>query len=305
MFNKILLSAFIFLAFIVTEAFAAKEEAAGFIDSIKELSGTPRKTYVFTAPPRAPLPREKETYEPIAEYLTKATSANWVYKHPSGWYAYQKDILHDQSHLFFDGAHFSSWRYNNTDHRVLAKLPNTMEWNVIVKKGSKFKATSNEAQMVKMLQGKKICLNNPPNFGTLTFLSHFKNPLRQPILVPAKGPKGIFKGLMMEDCVATVLPTTILAKFDKDRVKVRVIHTHKPYPNQAFTISPKVPKQIADEVQQALFNPAAKNPMAKLLQTYAKSGKLVKPTRNEYKIVSEVLDNSYGFGFNFDQAPGR
>ena len=76
----------------------------------------------------------------------------------------------------------------------------------------------------------------------------------------------------------------------------KVIHTHQPYPNQAFTAGPRISDAMKLRIQQALLSEEGQAAMSKLRQRFAAGEKLVPANDAEYDGISEVLDRAVGFG---------
>lgn len=252
----------------------------------------------FTAPPRGKA-KDVKSYEPIAQYLTKKLGVKVTYVPPISWMHYKRDMIKNTNyfHITFDGPHFVSWRTVNLDHIPVAKLPQQHIWLVVARKDD------NKTNKLTDLHGYKLCGQAPPNFGTLTVQSHYPHPARQPVLKPTKGWENIYKSVVAGKCVAGVLPITNLQKFDPELAKVKVIHQHHAYPNQAFTVSNKLDPSLRKKIQEALLSKEGQTAMQFLRDRYARGRKLVNANPDEYLDVSNVLDSVYGFGFNFDDEP--
>jgi len=202
--------------------------------------------YLFTAPPRENLQKGIEMYQPIADYLSQSTGQKFIYRHPTDWASYSRSIQNNEYDLVFDGPHFVSWRIKYAQHNVLAKLPQLHVWRIITR--SDAKNINNLGDLV----GKKICAPKSPNFGMLTMMSHYSNPAKEPIHVITKGWRDGFDSVVLGKCAAAVIPKTNHKKFDPLFEKTRAIHTHLPYPNQAFTVSPSVSPRLQSEITQRL-----------------------------------------------------
>lgn len=257
---------------------------------------TPRKddVIVFTAPPRGTKVAETKTYQPIAEFLTKVIGKKVVYQQPVSWLHYQKDMWNDKLQIAFDGPHFVSWRMNKMNHTPLVKLPQPHVWVVVARKDDKSTNT------LKDIEGRSFCGHPPPNFGTLTIRSQIESVTREPKLVIRKGWKNIFNAVVDEQiCHSGVLPITNLSKYDPNGTQVKVVYQHKPYANQAFTISNHFPLKMREKIRQALLSEEGQRAMQNLRNRYAKGKKLVAANNQEYRYVSDVLKNVYGYGFDF------
>ena len=245
--------------------------------------------YLFIAPPRESTERGVEIYKPIADFLTKSTGERFTYRHPKDWAEYSRGMQNGQYDLVFDGPHFVSWRIHNAGHDVVVKLPQLHIWRVIVKTGQ------DDIQSLNDLIGKQVCAPKSPNFGMLTMMSHYTNPEKEPVHVITKGWKGGFDSVVQGKCVATVLPITNHKKFDPEQEKTRVIHTHLPYPNQAFTVGPRVPPTLKSKITRELLSDQGQNSLLMLRDRYAGGTKLVSAENEEYEGISMMLKRADNF----------
>lgn len=245
--------------------------------------------YTFTAPPRESEQRGIDIYQPIAEYLTIVTGEKFVYKYPGDWTEYSKGMRNQEYDLAFDGPHFVSWRIKYIDHDAIVKLPQLHIWRVIVR------SDSNDIQTLDDLVGKKVCAPKSPNFGMLTMMSHYSNPEREPIHVITKGWKDGYNAVVQGKCVATVLPKTNHKKFDPELAKTRAMHTHLPYPNQAFTAGPDLSPEMKVKVINSLLSEDGQIALLNLRERFTRGQKLVSVDNEEYEGISMVLKRAGNF----------
>ena len=135
---------------------------------------------------------------------------------------------------------------------------------------------------------------NPPNLGTLTLLSQFDNPARQPVIVNAEGWENIYKNLMADKCSAAVLPIKNLEKYDRGTF-TRVIFKAKSLPNQAFSASQRISSEYQAKITQALVAQQASEPTAKLREIYAVEGNLIAASKEEYAGLGKWLKDTWGY----------
>ncbi|MDH5408338.1 MAG: phosphate/phosphite/phosphonate ABC transporter substrate-binding protein [Gammaproteobacteria bacterium] len=250
---------------------------------------------VFTAPPRGSLEAETKTYKPIADYLSKVLNKKVVYKQPMSWMHYQKDMWADKFDIVFDGPHFVSWRMNNTKHTPLIKLPDQMIWVIVARKDN------TKVNKLKDIEGKGFCGQSPPNLGTLTVRSLVDAATREPRLVSRKGWKNVYKGVIEEKaCVAGVMPITNLKQYDPQGKNAKIIYKHIPFPNQALTVSSEFSLNLRDKIRKSLLTKEGQNTMQALRKRYTNGNLMVPANKNEYKHVTSVLNDVYGYGFKFD-----
>jgi len=259
--------------------------------------------YIFSAPPRETPSKGMALYGPIAKMLSKKTGKRFVYKHPGekDWLNYTQKMTNGKYDLLFDGPHFVGWRMLALGHRPLVRLPHDHTWVIVVSK--KLQAKKNLQQNnVKLLGGHTFCTHAPPNFGTLTLLSLMDNPMRQPYLVTINGWKEAFNGVIDGKCTATILPKAkylnLKAKLDPNEDKVKKIHEHAPFVNQAFSVGKEVPKKLQDQIKAALLSREGQRATALLRARFGKAKKLVAITKpDRYILPAQTLRGSTGFSF--------
>ena len=245
--------------------------------------------YLFTAPPRESVERGVEIYKPIADYLSKATGERFSYQHPQSWSEYSRGMQNKEYDLVFDGPHFVSWRLQYIEHDVLAKLPQLLTWRVLIRIDNK------SVKSLDDLVGKTICAPKSPNFGMLTVMSHFPNPDKEPIHVITKGWKDGFNGVVAGKCVAAVIPKTNHKKFDPKLKKTRAIHTHLPYPNQAFTAGTSITPNLKSKIVRNLLSDEGQSAMSNLRDRFSRGAGLVSADNEEYEGISMVLKRADNF----------
>jgi len=247
--------------------------------------------YIFTATPQWSAAKAGEVYQPIADYLSRVTGKKIVYVNSDNWLTYISEMQKDKYDLVFDGPHFGSWRIHKLKHVPLVKLPQPHIWDVVIR------ADNINIKNVKSLAGRPICAHAPPNFGTLTLLSLFDNPARQPFIMQINGWKSAFDGVVQGKCMATILPLTNLKQFDPEMKQVKLLYQHRPFPNQLFTASSRFSPEMHAKIIKALLSDEGKAATQKLMDEYAKGRSLVLATKEEYADIELVLKNERGFEF--------
>lgn len=246
--------------------------------------------YIFTAPPRETEEQGNELYKPIADFLSRKTGETFVYKHPESWEAYGRGMKNKEYDLVFDGPHFVSWRIEFIQHDVIVKLPQLQIWRVVVSKDN------DTVRSLDDLVGQKICAPKSPNFGMLTMMSHYPNPDKEPVHVITKGWKDGYNGVVDGKCMAAVIPLTNHKKFDPREEKTKSIHTHLPYPNQAFTTASSITPSLKEKIIAELLSEQGQNAMTRLRERFTRGAELVGAENEEYEGISMVLKRADNFG---------
>lgn len=245
--------------------------------------------YVFSAPPRESAQAAADIYGPIAEYLSRVTGKQVVFRHSSNWIAYQTEMRRGDYDLVFDGPHFNGWRVSNLQHNILVKAPGDQSFVVAVKKDN------SRITELKQLTGRAICGMSPPNLGTLTVLKEFDNPMRQPVIQNIEGWQAVYGNLQAGRCAAAILPTRNLAKYDASGENTRVIFRARSFPSQALSAGPRVTAADQAKITQALTSPEARAATLKLRDAYALSGDFQPASRDEYLGVAGILKDTWGY----------
>lgn len=228
----------------------------------KLTNGDLRNAWTFSAPPRGTQAEEEALYQPVVAYLSRVTGKRVVYRYAPNWLVYSRDMALGQYDMVFDGPHFNSWRQARLQHTPILKLPEDFVFVVVSRKDDA------KIKDMKQLAGRTVCAHAPPNLGTLTLLSRFDNPARQPQIVETQGWKGAYEGLMEGKCAATVLPLKNLKKFDTAN-RTQILYQHRALPNQALSVGPRISADMQKKMAAALVSPEGQAITRKLLDVYA------------------------------------
>lgn len=268
-------------------AYSPQERTIGDAPAIEAgKSLTPKSTdLVFSAPPRGAYSEEVAIYQPIVEYLSRVTGQKFRYQYSDNWLTYSKDMTSGGYDLVFDGPAFNGWRMTRMQHTPLIKLPEDFVFVIVTRKDN------TQVAELKQLAGRKVCAHAPPNLGTLTMLSQFANPARQPSILETKGWDAAYRAVAEGKCAGTVLPLQNLTKNEKGKNQMRVLYTHRPMPNQAFSAGPRITPAMQAKIKQALISEEGRAVTAKLRALYA--GKhFVAATPAEYAGLGQLLKDS-------------
>ena len=267
-------------------------------------AGSKDNPYIFSAPPRESVQRGEEVYGPIAQALTSATGKHFVYWHPGdkNWLSYTSKMRNGDYDLIFDGPHFVGWRANLIKHTPILSLKHEHVW-VVIGTTSVHKYKRRPVDKLEDLAGRRVCVHAPPNFGTLTLLSLFDNPVRQPTLTAIAGWKNAFLGVRDGKCEGAILPKCKYKKFKKELdandVYVKKLYQHRPYPNQAITVGPRIDESMRNKIVKVLQSEKGMAATAKLRKRYNKGKpfKKVADTR-VYDEPALVLRDFTGFEYD-------
>lgn len=245
---------------------------------------------VFSAPPRETEEEALRTYQPIAEHLSRIIGKPIVYRYSRDWITYQTEMQRGSYDLVFDGPHFNSWRISNLRHNALVKIAGEHAFAVVVRKDD------NRITGLKQLAGQKLCGMNPPNLGTLAVLEQFDNPARQPLIINSVGWNRAYETLAFEKkCAAAIVPVANLLKIPNHESIVRVIHTTKSLPNQAFSAGPRISAQDQALIAAALMSKEGSPAIARLVAAYGGDQGMAYANKQEYAGLEAYLKDSWGY----------
>lgn len=246
---------------------------------------------VLTSPPREPLEEGERYYQPIADYLSKVTGKQIVYKHPGTWGAYRTEMLNGTYDIVFDGGHFSDYRAQKLGYHIIAKMPKLQEFAIIVRKDEKVRT-------VDELVGQTVCAPPPPNQGTLHLLSQFSDPDRKPVVVPVTSNfwPTVYENVVTGRCKGGILVVANLEKLNKDGA-VKILHKTRQQPNQAWSVGSRVTPEDRAKIAAALIAPEAAGPTEKLRQRFRVGERFVAANNAEYADagLAELLRHEWGF----------
>lgn len=203
---------------------------------------------IMTAPPRESASEGKALYQPLARYISKLIDARVVYKSPRSWADYQRNMRNDKYDIIFDDPHFIAWRIAHLRNDVLIKLPGKLEYFLVTNKTDK---TVGSAQS---LVGQKICTIASPDLSSLTVLTRFRNPVRQPIIYAVNaGMDKVYAAFIQGKCKAASIDrkfyTTGLT--EKQRDDLRILFRSKPLPNLGISVSQRINARAKNRILTA------------------------------------------------------
>lgn len=250
-------------------------------------------SYVFSAIPDGTREEAHEEYRPITEYLSKATSSQFIFHHPKNLLSYMREMRAGKYDLVFDDPHFVSWRVTNLDHAPLVRLPGTLNFVIV--------ARSNDEIVFNLsdLAGHKVCAHAPPDLATLSMQTQFTNPVRQPQIFEVNGFGNIFEQLLKGSCRGAVIPSGLYAAFNNgsNKGKARILYLSEPIPRHAISAGPRIPENIQNLIRAALLSPRGVAVTARLRGRFANAEQMVATGKSEFRGLETLVNNLVGFGW--------
>ena len=226
-------------------------------------------------------------YKPIVDYLSDKTGKEIELTFPINFLDYVNKMRAGVYDITFDGPHFTSWRIKHLGDTPVVRFPSQIKIAVIT--------TSDYPQFENIddLVGRRVCAFASPNLLTMAYLNHYPNPIRLPVIIPAKGFKGLLQCLKTGKGKAAVLRDKIWHKIDKTGLKLISI-PEASYPDRTFTVSNRIDTATKNIIQQALLAPEATPHIHKLLKTFKKP-EFIEASEKEYEGIDQLLNQIWAF----------
>jgi len=249
-------------------------------------SATAESLKFITAPTHSKQ-QTREIYTPIVKYLSEQTGKNIELVLSINFLDYVNKMRGGSFDITFDGPHFSSWRIKNLGDTPVARFPGEIKIAIATTEGH------SEYRKLDDLVGRRVCAFASPNLLTMAYLNNYPNPLRLPVIIPAKGFKGLVNCLKTGKGKAVVLRDKMWNKMDKSGLKLISIPDIA-YPDRTFTVSKRIDQSTLSNIRRALLADDAKQPLSKLLRTFKKP-ELIATTAEEYKDIDQLLNSIWAF----------
>lgn len=195
-----------------------------------------------------PLPGEERiaaTYEPLARYLETLTGRRCTIQIPPTFPAYWDVLRRNNYDMAFDGPHFTDYRAQKFGFTVLAKIPDTASYSLVMRDAAR---VLDPAQLV----GRRIASLGLLSMGAPRLSAMFPNPVRQPVLVDVRTAGEAVDMLLDKRVEAAFLPTAVLGERLR-RGDITVILTTEPGARLMFSTSARMPPQMRDKIRDGLL----------------------------------------------------
>jgi ABC-type phosphate/phosphonate transport system substrate-binding protein len=226
----------------------------------------------------------RASYQPLADYLSKATGQQIKLVTARNFVAYWETMKKgDEYDLILDAAHFTDYRIQRMKFKPLAKLKDVVSFALVTHE-------DNPVLEPMELIGKPIAVLPSPSMGAVRLAQLFPNPLRQPIIVKASDAQDAVDKIKQGKAVGAVIPSPMVGLFPF----LYTVQTTKQVPHMALSASPRVPDQVQKDVRDAVLNAnktADGQAMLKALNFEA----FEPATAKMYKGYAQLLQGVFGY----------
>lgn len=187
--------------------------------------------------------QSKKFYQPLADYLSKASGTEVELVTALNFLTYWQTMIKGDYDLILDAAHFTSYRIEKLDYTPLAKVPGSVSYTLVT-----------HPDLVvfepKELIGNTIATASPPSMGMTRLREMFNNPVRQPRFKEAGSVEAALTMINNDQADAAIVPTPLL----NNHPELNVLLTTDAAPHVTVSASPSVPADIQEKIRQALLN---------------------------------------------------
>ena len=191
--------------------------------------------------------RTKQAFQPLAEYLGRSAEMRCVISTQPNFLAYWDTVRRREGyHLVLDAAHFTDYRIQKLGFHVLAKIPDSVSYTLIV-------PDSDPVIDPMELIGKSVATLGPPSIGAARLSSMFPNPARQPVIVEVQSAEEGIELVLKRRVAGAILPTPIVSR-QMAGGGISVVATTEPIPHIALSAAPTVPAAVRERIRAALLS---------------------------------------------------
>ena len=232
--------------------------------------------------------KTRQAFEPLAQYISKVTGKKISIATMPNFMAYWSRMVSGQkSIIYFDAAHFTAFRARKQGYRVLAKIPDSVSYTLVVR----------DADMVfepSELVAKRIATLGSPSIGAARLSGMFPNPMRQPIIVEVPDSQTGISMLLDNKVFAAIIPTPIVSQAMDEGLAISVVTTTEPIPHIAVSVSPDIDKNTMEKIRRALIA-AQQQPDGKIMLKKIGFAKFDPVNETTYIGQDNILKDYWGY----------
>jgi len=210
-----------------------------------------------------PILNEEQTqraYQPLADYLGKIAGKRVVIRTLPNFVAYWEVMRQSNAYdLVLDAAHFTDYRAKKLGFKVLAKIPDTVSYSLIVGSGA---LVIDPIELI----GKTVATPGAPSVGAARLNAMYPNPVRQPIIVDSGTAEESIQMLLKNKVQAAMVPTPLVSQQMAQGGGISVVTTTEPIPHIALSAAPRLNADVRERIRAALVNAPSTEDGKKMLK---------------------------------------
>lgn len=203
---------------------------------------------VFIIQPILNEEQTRKAYQPLADYLSKIAGKRVVIRTLPNFVAYWETMrLNNAYDLVLDAAHFTDYRIQKLGFKVLAKIPDTVSYSLIVGSGA---LVIDPIELI----GKTVATPGAPSVGAARLNAMYPNPVRQPVIVDSGTAEEGIQMLIKNKVQAAIVPTPLVSQQMAQGGGISVVTTTEPIPHIALSAAPRLNAEVREKIRAALVN---------------------------------------------------
>jgi len=234
--------------------------------------------------PILPAKQVELNYQPLAEYLSIKTGHEFVITSYRGFLTYWVRMKKGKDmHFILDAAHFTDFRLQRNDYKVLVKLPETVSFTVV---------TSEDNFIFEMeeLISKKIATMPSPSLGAVRLNEMFPNPSRLPFIIQASDSVDAVNRVLDGSVDAAIIPSPLVGNYGS----LNSVIVTESVPHMGLSASPEVPEEVAQAVKKALLD-APNTAEGKKMLADLNIVSFQDTSADTYSGYADLLDGVFGY----------
>ncbi|MBE9516432.1 MAG: PhnD/SsuA/transferrin family substrate-binding protein [Proteobacteria bacterium] len=232
--------------------------------------------------------KTEQAYQPLAQYLAQLTGQEVNIRTSPNFLSYWSSVTKKKTNaLYLDAAHFTAYRARKMGFEVIAKMPDSVSYSIIVR----------DSEMVfdaSELVGRRIASLGAPSIGAARLGNMFPNPSRQPVLVEVFDSQSGIDMLLNNKVYAAIIPTPLVSALMNNDGQVNVVTTTMLVPHIALSASPDISKDIVSKIRGALLG-AVKTDKGKAMLKGIGFAKFEMASKATYAQQDKILNNYWGY----------
>ncbi len=189
----------------------------------------------------------RKSFKPLADFIAKVTgdevNIHTARDFPEYWVNQKKNNPYE---IMMDNAFFTDYRNEKENWVSIAKVPGLVSYTLIV-------TADNAVFDTTELVGKTVASLMPPAPSGIFLGQMFRNPLRQPSIVPTNSAEESLQKLLDGEVIAAIVPTPLVNQALQEGKDLVVVKTSVQIPHVAISVSPKIPEAKRDKLRTALL----------------------------------------------------
>jgi ABC-type phosphate/phosphonate transport system substrate-binding protein len=244
---------------------------------------SPAAEYVLAVQPILSPEQTRRSFEPLAEYLTRTTGHTIRLATSVNFVAYWQSMKAGQYDFVLDAAHFTDYRLAHMRYAVLAKVPATVSYSLVVSEQS---PVLDAAELV----GRPFANTGSPSLGAMLLDQLFPNPLRQPAVRDVDDTTQAIRMVREGKVLGTLVPTPLVGAHPD---LITVLATD-PLPHIAVSAAPSVPADVQRAVRDTLLR-TRDTPEGRAMLAAANLPGFEEASAESYAGYERLLRNVWGY----------